>query len=55
MNMKVMMQKILAIDCDEVLANTVEKIFAFHANTFNGLPIQRDDITSFFWHEIHKF
>jgi len=49
------MQKIIAIDCDEVVANTIDSIFTFNGHTFNWLPIQRDDITTFFWHEIPKF
>jgi len=49
------MQKVIAIDCDEVLANTIDSIFKFNGHTFNGLPIQRDDITTFFWHELPKF
>lgn len=47
-----MQKTILAIDCDEVLADTVWSILAFNTNMFNGLPIQRSDITTFFWHEL---
>jgi hypothetical protein len=49
------MHKIIAIDCDEILANSLEGILAFNAYTFNGMPAQKNDITSFMWHEIPKF
>lgn len=47
-----MQKTILAVDCDEVLADTIWSLLAFNTYMFNGLPIQRSDITTFFRHEI---
>lgn len=49
------MHTTIALDCDEILADTIGWIFSYYQHTFNWLPIQRSDITSFFWHELPKF
>lgn len=44
------MKKIIAIDCDEVLANTVDSILWHYGYTFNNLPLTKESITSFYRH-----
>lgn len=41
------MSKVIAVDCDEVLAESMRAILSHHNNMCCGYPIQRENITNY--------
>lgn len=48
------MQKIIAIDLDETLAELVEGSLAFHNFQIKGIPLTKNDIEDYYIHNIKK-
>jgi 5'(3')-deoxyribonucleotidase len=46
------MQKVIAIDCDEVLADTCNHALLYSNGLFYDKPLVRHQITDFLWHKI---
>lgn len=49
------MVRALAIDCDDVIAETCDAALAYHNYQFNGKPIQREAITNHAYRELPEF
>ncbi len=47
-----MNHNIIAIDCDEVLADTCNHALLYSDGLFYGKPLTREKITDFLWHKI---
>lgn len=50
-----MMEKIIGIDLDEVLSETVETMLKSHKNIINGIPIYKEDISDYYIFNIKKY
>lgn len=50
-----MMEKIIGIDLDEVLSETVETMLKSHDNMINGIPIYKEDISDYYIFNIKKY
>jgi 5'(3')-deoxyribonucleotidase len=49
------MKKILAVDLDEVLSETIDEILKFHHYQVRGIPLVRSEISDYHLHKItHK-
>jgi 5'(3')-deoxyribonucleotidase len=49
------MEKIIGIDLDEVLSETVETMLKSHNNMINGMPIYKEDISDYYIFNIQKY
>ena len=49
------MEKIIGIDLDEVLSETVETMLKSHDNMINGIPIYKEDISDYYIFNIKKY
>ncbi|HCB51363.1 TPA: hypothetical protein DEP21_02185 [Patescibacteria group bacterium] len=49
------MTKIIAIDLDETLAETLDEVLKFNNYQINGISAQKDDISSYYIHEIKSY
>lgn len=49
------MQKVIGVDLDEVLSETVDGVLKFHGYQINGKPATRDDITNYYIFNIEKY
>jgi hypothetical protein len=49
-----MNNKIIAVDIDEVLSETIDAVLEVNNYEINGMKITKEDLTSFYFHEIEK-
>ena len=49
------MDKILGEDLDEVLSDTVEEILKFHDYKIKWIPIQKNQITNYYVHDMTEY
>lgn len=50
-----MLHKIIAVDCDEVLSETLDAAFAFHNYQFKDKKISKQMMTNFYFHKMPEF
>ena len=50
-----MEQKIIGIDMDEVLSETIDGVLEFNNYHFNNIPITREDITNYYIYHMPKY
>jgi len=49
------MEKIIGIDLDEVLSETVDGVLKFHNYQINGIPAHKEDISDYYIFNIEKY
>lgn len=49
------MRKIIGVDLDEVLSETLNEILKYNNYLFNGIPITREDVFDFYIHHMPKY
>ncbi len=49
------MEKIIGVDLDEVLSETIDGVLKFHNYQINGIPAHREDITDYYLWDIDKY
>lgn len=52
---KQIMEKIIGIDLDEVLSETVDGVLKFHNYQINGIPAHKEDISDYYIFNIQKY
>jgi len=50
-----MMEKIIWVDLDEVLSETIDGVLKFHNYQINGIPAHKEDISDYYIFNIEKF
>lgn len=50
-----MMEKIIGVDLDEVLSETIDGVLKFHNYEINGIPAHREDITDYYLWDIDRY
>lgn len=48
------MQKIIAVDLDEVLSETIDQVLEVNNYEINGMKIVKEDVSSYYLHEIER-
>lgn len=48
------MQKIIGVDLDEVLSETIDQVLEINNNEVNGLKINKKDVNNYYLHEIEQ-
>lgn len=48
------MQKIIGVDLDEVLSETIGQVLEMNNNEINGIKITREDVNNYYLHEIER-
>ncbi len=49
------MEKIIGIDLDEVLSETIDGVLKFHNHIINGIPASKNDISAYYLRDVDKF
>ncbi|PJA49087.1 MAG: hypothetical protein CO170_00600 [candidate division SR1 bacterium CG_4_9_14_3_um_filter_40_9] len=49
------MEKIIGVDLDEVLSQTLDDALKYNKYMFNGIPIKRKDVLNYYIHQIPKY
>ena len=49
------MEKIIGVDLDEILSETVETMLKSNNNIINGIPIYKEDISDYYIFNIKKY
>lgn len=49
------MKKIIGVDMDEVLSETLDDALKYNKYMFNGIPIKRKDVLNYYIHQMPKY
>lgn len=50
----IMNNKIIAVDLDEVLSETIDQVLEVNNYQVNGMKITKEDVSSYYFHEIER-